>query len=132
MKALLRAVAAVLVGGCAGMGGDLKPARDSWQGAAYDDVVKRWGAPARGTTLTDGAQVHSWVSEAYTRRSGPAIGVGIFGGGGSVGGGVGASFPFGGGGGDAVRCERTLTFRDGKVTDQDWTGPLEYCNTFGR
>jgi len=39
---------------------------------------------------------------------------------------------FGSGGGEPVRCERTLVFKDGRVDEQTWQGPAEYCRTFGR
>ena len=44
--------------------------------------------------------------------------------------GVGAGFPFGQP--PPVRCERTLIFRDGRVSEQTWTGAPEYCASFGR
>jgi len=28
---------------------DVEKARNSWQGAAYEDVLRAWGAPARST-----------------------------------------------------------------------------------
>ena len=129
VKRLLLVILA-LVAGCATA--DLAETRQQWQGAAYDDVVRRWGAPARSATLQDGAQVHTWVTEAYERAGSPSVGVGVFGGTGGGGGiGVGMGFPFGSGG-EARRCERTLIFKDGVVVDQNWTGPANYCNTFGR
>src|SRR5207249_2281042 len=78
---------------------ELDQAKNSWQGASYDEVVARWGPPARSATLADGRQVHTWTSqEAPVRAGGPSVGVGVFGGGGGGGGGgvgVGVGFPFG-------------------------------------
>jgi hypothetical protein len=120
-----------LVAACA----TTEQAKESWVGASYDDVVRAWGPPARSGKLTDGAEVHTWVSEAGpTYRSGPTIGIGGFGGGhggGSVG--VGASFPIGQGSvGPAARCERTLTFRDSRLVEQTWIGADEICADYSR
>jgi len=111
-------------------------AKESWSGATYDDVVRAWGAPARSGKLADGAEVHTWVSEAGpTYRSGPSIGIGGFGGSGhgGVGVGVGASFPIGQGSvAPPARCERTLTFRDARLVEQAWIGADEICTEYSR
>jgi hypothetical protein len=121
----------VLLAGCAAPGGELTEARDSWDGATYDEIVLRWGAPARSTKLTDGRDVYTWVSERAGSRGGSSVGFGI--GGGSGGGiGIGTGIIFGSGGGESVRCERTLIFKDGRVGEQNWQGPAEYCKSFGR
>jgi hypothetical protein len=103
--------------------------KDSWNGAAYDDVVRRWGAPIRSTTLQDGREAHTWVSERFQPGSAVIPTVGIFGG--SGGGGVGAGVSFGSGA-TPQRCERTLIFKDRAIVEQNWSGPPDYCNTFGR
>jgi len=121
----------VLLAGCAAPGGELTEARSSWDGATYDEVVLRWGAPARSTKLTDGRDVYTWVSDRVGSRGSPSVGFGI--GGGSGGGiGIGTGIMFGSGGGEPVRCERTLVFKDGRVDEQTWQGPAEYCRSFGR
>jgi hypothetical protein len=111
-------------------------AKESWRGATYDDVVRAWGAPARSGKLADGAEVHTWVSEAGpTYRSGASVGIGGFGGGGhgGVGVGVGASFPIGQGSvTPPARCERTLTFRDARLVEQAWIGADEICTEYSR
>jgi len=109
-------------------------AKESWVGTSYDDAVRAWGAPARSGKLADGAEVHTWVSEGGpTYRSGPSIGIGGFGGGGRGGVGVGASFPIGQGSvTPPARCERTLTFRDGRLVEQSWIGPDEICSEYTR
>jgi len=116
-------------------------ARESWSGATYDDFVRAWGAPARSGKLGDGADVHTWVSDAGpTYRGGSSVGIGIggFSGGGGhrgggVGVGVGASTPIGQGSvGPPARCERTLTFRDGRLVEQSWIGPDEVCADYAR
>jgi len=123
-SSLLLALAA-----CATSPPDVPAAKASWQGAAYDDVVLLWGAPARSTTLSDGRAAHTWVNEVNTSRGQFYPSVGIFGGSGNVGVGVGVgtSVPFGS---ELKRCERTLVFAEGKVAEQTWTGPDEYCDTF--
>lgn len=107
-------------------------AQVSWQGAQYDEVVARWGPPARSTTLSEGRQTHTWTSqEAPIRAPGPQVGVGIFGGSGGGGIGVGVGFPFG----TAVNpasCERTLTFKDNVIVEQSWIGDQAYCRFFKR
>jgi hypothetical protein len=114
-------------------------AKESWMGATYDDAVRAWGAPARSGKLADGTEVHTWVSEGGpTYRSGPSVGIGVGGfgggrGGGSVGVGVGASFPIGQGSvAPPARCERTLSFRDGRLVQQEWIGPDEICAEYAR
>jgi hypothetical protein len=101
--------------------------------------VRAWGAPVRGGKLADGSEVHTWVSEAGpTYRSGPSVGIGVGGfgggrGGGGVGVGVGGSFPIGQGSvTPPARCERTLTFRDGRLVEQAWLGPDEICAEYTR
>jgi hypothetical protein len=109
-------------------------ARESWSSATYDDIVRAWGAPARSGKLADGADVHTWVSEAGpTVRSGPSIGIGGFGGRGGSGVGVGVGFPIGSGSAaPPARCERTLTFRDNRLVEQSWIGPDEICAEYAR
>ena len=104
-------------------------AKASWQGASYDDAVLLWGAPASSTTLSGGRAAHTWVSEIHQSRGTFYPSVGIFGGGGNVGVGVGVgtSMPFGA---ELKRCERTLVFSEGKVVEQSWTGPDDWCATF--
>ena len=121
----------LLLAGCATPGGDIVEARDSWQGAAYDEVVLRWGTPVRSTKLTDGRDVTTWVSDGtFSRgRVSPSIGIGVGSGGGV---GIGTGVMFGSGGGEPARCERTLTFKDGRVAEQNWQGPAEYCKDFRR
>ena len=125
-RPIVAALLAVLVAACATMA-DIDTAKNTWRGSTYDEVVSRWGVPVRQTTLLDGSQVYTWVSE---RGGGGYPGsVGVFGG--SGGGGVGASFPLPGmGGGEYQRCERTLTFKGGRVVDQLWQGHPGYCSTF--
>ena len=113
-------------------------AKQSWAGATYDEAVRAWGPPARSTKLADGSDVHTWVAEGGpTYSSGPTVGFGIggFGGGGgrSTGVGVGASVPIGGGSAvPPARCERTLTFRDGRMIEQSWLGQDDMCSGFKR
>ena len=107
-------------------------ARDSWQGATYDELVARWGPPARSATLSDGRQTHTWTSqEAPVRPYGPSVGVGVFGGSGGSGVGVGVGFPFGMTVNPAA-CERTLTFQEKQLVEQSWTGDPGYCRYFKR
>ena len=136
MRAIQAAVMAALLAACA----TTEKAKETWLGASYDETVRAWGPPARSTKLADGADVHTWVSEAGpTYRSGPTVGFGIggigFGGGGrtSTGVGVGASVPIGQGSATPPSsCERTMTFRDGRLVEQNWIGPDEVCSVFGR
>jgi hypothetical protein len=106
-------------------------AKGSWQGATFDDMVMRWGPPNRSATLSDGRQTHTWTSQKdrFARgalRSASAC--------------------------SAVRrrrgrrrrrhsvrttvnppiCERTVTFQENKVVDQNWTGDPGYCRYFKR
>jgi len=135
MRTLALALAALLAA-CA----TTEKARESWVGATYDEAVRAWGAPVRSAKLADGTDVHTWVAEGGpTYRSGASVGFGIggigFGGGGraSTGVGVGASIPIGEGTPVApARCERTLSFRDGRLVEQSWIGADEVCSTFGR
>ena len=126
----LAALFAVLIAGCATMA-DMDTAKDSWQGARYDDVVARWGVPSRQTTLSDGSQVYTWETERG--GGGYPASVGVFGG--SGGGGIGATIGLPGmgmgmGGGETQRCERTLTFKGGRVVHQLWQGHPGFCSIF--
>ncbi|MEN3354571.1 MAG: hypothetical protein V7640_2729 [Betaproteobacteria bacterium] len=130
----MRVMAAVLVllTGCASTPtGDVTAARTSWQGATYDEVVSSWGTPVRSTKTTDGRDVYTWSSESVASRGAFFPSIGIFGGSGGVGLGTGVTAgPYGGG--EFLRCERTLIFQNGQVVDQVWQGPNDYCASFGR
>jgi hypothetical protein len=122
-----------LTAACATVQEEFDQTKGSWEGAKYEEVVTRWGPPARSATLPDGRQTHTWVSQdAPLRAPGPSVGVGVFGGSGGGGVGVGASFPFGGSVGPATTCERTLTFKEGVLVEQNWTGDQAYCRFFKR
>ena len=128
---LKTAVLLLLLAGCASTPrGDVPAARASWQGAAYEDVVRSWGAPARSTKLPDGRQAHTWVSESVASRSSFWPSLGIFGGSGGVGFGTGVTM--GPGWSEMERCERTLFFENGRVVEQTWPGPNDYCGSFRR
>jgi hypothetical protein len=110
----------------------LDQAKQSWAGASYDEVVARWGPPARSATPTEGGQTHTWVSQEHPSGpyGGPSVGVGVFGGSGGRGGvGVGVGFPFGMTVNPAT-CERSLTFKEGRLVEQHWTGDPGYCRYF--
>lgn len=120
-------VASAMLAGCVTTA-DVDNAKKSWQGATYDEVVKAWGAPVSQTTLKDGLQGYTWISES---GAGSGAAVGAYGG--SGGGGVGISLPLPGMGGTVSgRCERTLSFKDGRVVDQIWQGTTRYCSIFSR
>ncbi len=126
-------LALAFLAGCATTA-DIDKARSTWHGATYDEVVARWGVPARQTSLSDGSQVYSWVSESGGGGySGSSVGIfgGSGGGGSGVGVGIGLPLPGMGGGGPQV-CDRSLTFRNGRVADQIWQGSPAYCSNFGR
>jgi hypothetical protein len=124
--------AALVLGACASLEEEFNEVKDAWHGAPYDEVVTRWGPPARSATLSDGRQTHTWTSqEVPVYGGGPQVGVGVFGGSGGGGVGVGIGFPFGGTV-NRASCERTLTFQDNMVVEQSWTGDQGYCRFFKR
>lgn len=129
MRYLILSLAALL-GACAGTPqGDIGAARNTWHGATYDEVVARWGVPARSTRLSDGRDAYTWVSETVVSRGAIFPSLGIFGGGhGGVGFGTGVTV--GPGGGELQRCERTLFFQNGTVVDQTWEGSPDFCSSF--
>jgi hypothetical protein len=120
----------LLLAGCASAG-DPAGARGGWNGARTTTSCAP-GVRRRAAPLTDGADVYTWVSEGTGTRGtvSPSIGIGIGGGGGGVG--IGTGVMFGSGGGEPVRCERTLIFRGGRVAEQKWLGPVEFCGGFRR
>jgi len=122
------ALVAALLAGCATMRGDIKGAKNSWHGARYEEVVSRWGTSTRSTTLPDGRQVHTWVAEGGYGGGSPAS-VSVFGGSGGIGA---ATTVILGGGSEPQRCERTLTFKDGRVVEQTWLGQPAFCSNFRR
>jgi hypothetical protein len=130
-RSLIALCLALALAGCA----STDKAKASWQGAHYDEVIARWGAPIRSAPMVGGGQVHTWVSDGGYYAGGPASSVGVFGasGGGGGGIGVGTSIIFGGGGAaEPRRCERTFVFRDDRVAEQTWTGDPSFCNQFRR
>ena len=75
----------VLLAGCASMGTDVNVAKDSWHGATFDAVVSRWGTPTRSTTLADGREARTWVSEHAASGGSYFPSIGVFGGSGGGG-----------------------------------------------
>lgn len=128
MKVL--ALIAAALAGCAALKSEVAKVQDGWLDATYDEVVLRWGTPVRSTRLTDGRNVYTWVSDGTVSRGAVYPSIGISGGTGGMG--IGTGVMFGAGGSQPVRCERTLIFKDGRVAEQNWQGPAEYCSTFGR
>jgi hypothetical protein len=130
MRFISIAAVAVLLAGCAttASDADVTAARDTWNGSTYDDVVARWGVPARSTKLVDGREAYTWVSETFTSRPAFFPSIGVFGGSGSSGVGVGVGGASGGG--EMQRCERTLIFQKARVVEQTWQGPPDYCASF--
>ena len=63
--------ALALLTGCATTA-DVDKARASWNGATYDEVVAAWGQPASQTTLQDGLQGYTWISQSG--GYGPSVG----------------------------------------------------------
>lgn len=125
------AVVLLVLAGCASPpAGDLAHTRAAWAGASYEEVVRHWGAPARSTTLPDGREAHTWVSEGVASRASLWPSIGIFGGSGGVGFGTGVTM--GPGYGELQRCERTLFFSGARVVEQSWQGPPGYCASFRR
>ena len=112
---------------CATTGSDLERARQSWQGATHEEVVARWGIPAR----TDAKNSQTWISEGVPHRAQSSVGFGLFGGGGRTSVGVGVGIPVGSPE-PMARCERTMVFEEGRVVDQSWIGPAEFCYGFRR
>jgi hypothetical protein len=101
-----------ILAGCATTA-DIDGAKGTWNGSTYDEVVSRWGTPVRQTTLSDGSHVYTWVTEAaggYYPGTYGSVGVG----------------------GEIVRCERTLTFREGRVAEQLWQGDPRLCSSLGK
>jgi hypothetical protein len=129
--ACLAATVTLFTAGCATTRADITPIRNAWLGASYDEVTARWGAPVRSVPFDDGRVAHTWYSEGVASRGTlrPTIGVSA-----GSGMGVGIGIGFGSGGTQDVygTCERVLTFRDGRVTDQSWFGPSDICATFRR
>ena len=123
---LLTLLALSLVAGCVTVA-DVDKAKASWHGATYDEVVMAWGQPAGQTTLKDGLQGYTWISQS----AGYGAEVGAYGG--SGGGGVGISMPLPGMGGMVSGyCQRMLSFKGGRVVDQTWQGTTRYCSIFSR
>lgn len=125
-------LAALLSAGCATMNGDIAPVRNAWMGASYEEVVSRWGTPVRSTSFNDGRMVYTWVSEGTTSRNSIWPSIGIAGGRGGVGVGVGVGVGGGSYSEAPVTCERTMIFQKGRVVDQTWYGPTDFCSTFRR
>ncbi len=102
---------------CASLDADLRAARESWRGASYGEVIAAWGQPARSARDS-----HTWLSEDRPPERGAV----------SPGAGTGGAIFGAGSQGAAVRCNRTLAFRDGRAVDENWTGDPEFCKRFAR
>jgi len=129
----MRALSAIviLLAGCASTGGDIQGARDSWNGAAYDEVVSHWGAPQRHKTLADGAQAYTWESEGRNDAGPGYSSIAALGGSGGASMGITGALPEHGGS-ELVRCDRLLVFRNGRVAEQTWQGQPVFCDRFRR
>jgi hypothetical protein len=114
---------------------DLVKVREGWYGATYEDVTRAWGKPTSSSKLPDGGDEHVWIAETPSAGSTSSIGVGfgIFRGSGNVGvgAGTGVNVPTGQPL-PPTRCERRMTFRDGRVVDQVWNGDPRYCSGYRR
>jgi hypothetical protein len=128
-RASIALILAATPGACATYRSDLDGARNSWNGARYDEVVAKWGAPTRHAKLTDGRDVYTWDSTTAGGGGYPGS-VGVYGGSG-VGVGIVLGLP-GFGGGEPQRCERILTFSSDRVVSQSWLGSPAFCSTFRR
>ena len=110
-NSFLAVFAAAGLAACA-IDNELTAARDSWRGATYEQVVAAWGVPAQSAKDS-----HTWRSEdrptAPMQRSGEGAGSVLF-----------------SAEGTAARCERTLTFRDGRVREASRTGNPDFCKRF--
>jgi hypothetical protein len=108
----------------------------TWFGATPEEVRAAWGPPARTEKLPDGAEVQTWVNVSPA-SSGATVGVGfgVFRGGssGGIGVGTGVSVPVDAGPPASLRCERRLTFRDGRAFDVEFFGePPRACSGYQR
>ncbi len=130
MSCIAKTLAATLIiAGCAATNGGT--VRDAWLGATYEEVVTRWGTPVRSTAFNDGRQVYTWHSDGVVPRSSvwPSIGVSA---GSGMAVGIGVGVTAGASREVPVSCERTLIFRQGRVVEQTWQGPADFCGTFRR
>jgi len=111
---------------------DVDKAKNSWQGATYEEVLRTWGAPARSTQTNDGRYWYTWETVSVA-QPGSSVGFSIggvrLGGGGATGVGVGTSVPVGSPPAPES-CQRTLIFENGRVVDQAWQGPPSMCAEF--
>ena len=125
-------LALLLLAGCAT---DPAKLRAPWYDATYDEVAARWGKPLASSKDAGGSEMHLWRSEAPSSSGGSSVGMGFgigsIGRGVGIGVGTGISVPVGPAPAPLV-CERRITFRDGRVADQEWTGDPHYCETFKR
>ena len=124
---------AALLAACA-TAHDVDLAKNSWQGATYEDVLRVWGAPAASTQTNDGRYWYTWITQGSAQPSssvGFSIGGMRMGGGGATGVGVGTSMPIGSPP-PPESCQRTLIFENGVVVDQSWQGPPSMCADFKR
>ncbi len=117
-------IAALLISACA-HDPEVVAARDSWKGAPYDDVVKAWGPPDKSATK-DGRETRTWVSREVP-PAGFHGGVTVSGGTGGAGGAL-----FGPPTESNAVCERILVFNGGRVSDQTWNGPPDFCKRFNK
>lgn len=124
-------IATLQLTGCATTSSGVTPLRNAWLGASYEEVVARWGTPVRSTSFNDGRLIYTWFSEGTAARGSIWPSIGVSAGSGS-GVGIGVGVTSGPSRETYVSCERTLIFQDGRVVDQSWFGPADFCATFQR
>lgn len=117
--------------GCASLVSDMASLRETWRNATYEEVATRWGAPVRSTTFGDGRIVHTWYTEGTVPRNTVWPSIGVSAGSGS-GVGIGVGVTAGAGRDVTAFCERTLVFQKGRVIEQTWHGPADFCGRFRR
>lgn len=123
----------VLLAGCATeQAPEQNTGPDSWYGARYETVAAQWGAPTRSSVLAGNRDSHTWMTDTYVYTSPswfPST-IGVFGSNRGVG--VGTAVATGPRGNSYARCERTMIFKNGQVSEQSWQGHRAYCNSFRR
>jgi hypothetical protein len=124
---------AALLAACA-TAQDVDKAKNSWQGATYEEVLRAWGAPSASTQTADGRYWYTWITQSSAQPS-SSVGISLggvrIGGGSATGVGVGMGVPVGSPP-PPESCQRTLIFESGLVVDQSWQGPPSMCADFKR
>jgi hypothetical protein len=103
---------------------------EQFVGRPVDELAMSWGPPQGTFTMADGNTVMEYSkNEGYSSGSGTTVGLGGFSSGGSVGTGLGLSFPLGGGGVEPKQCKTRFIVSPDRIV-KSWGHEGNACTAY--